>query len=95
MADTCGTLILAAETLLQSGAKRVIAIVTHGIFSGDAVEKLNRGRLEAVMASNTIPLDQKQAGCTKIKTVDISAILAEAIRRTHNGESVSHLFENA
>lgn len=94
MADTCGTLILAAETLLASGATRVLAIVTHGIFSGSAVEKINNSRLQAVIASNTIPHADKQAKCDKIKTIDISAILAEAIRRTHNGESVSFLFEN-
>ena len=94
MADTCGTLNLAAQVLLESGATRVIALVTHGIFSGAAVQTLNKGRLDTVVASNTIPHDEKKAACNKIQTIDISAILAEATRRTHNGESVSFLFEN-
>lgn len=92
--DTCGTLGLAAETLLTNGAKRVLAIVTHGIFSGSAVDKINNSKLEQVVASNTIPHKDKQAKCAKIKTIDISGVLAEAIRRTHNGESVSYLFEH-
>jgi len=94
MADTCGTLGKAAEILLEAGAKRVLAIVTHGIFSGSAVDKINESRLEQVVASNTIPHKDKQAKCSKIKTIDISGVLAEAIRRTHNGESVSYLFEH-
>jgi len=94
MADTCGTLGLAAEVLLANGAKRVLAIVTHGIFSGNAVAKINASKLEQVVASNTIPHKDKQAECPKLKTIDISGVLAEAIRRTHNGESVSYLFEN-
>jgi hypothetical protein len=60
MADTCGTLGMAAEVLLENGASRVLAIVTHGIFSGAACDKINRSRLESVVASNTIPHADKQ-----------------------------------
>jgi ribose-phosphate pyrophosphokinase len=94
MADTCGTLALAATTLLQNGAAKVMAIVTHGIFSGDALDKINNSNLESVVASNSIPHEDKKEKCTKIKTIDISYTLAEAIRRTHNGESVSYLFDH-
>ena len=94
MADTCGTLALAATTLVQHGASKVMAIVTHGIFSGDALEKINKSNLESVVASNTIPHEDKKKSCSRIKTIDVSYTLAEAIRRTHNGESVSYLFDH-
>ena len=60
MADTCGTLGRAADVLLEHGASKVMAIVTHGIFSGSALEKINKSRLESVVASNTIPHADKQ-----------------------------------
>ncbi len=95
MADTCGTLCKAADTLLSNGAKEVIAIVTHGIFSGNAIEKLNKSKLSRIVCTNTIPLDGKDKECPLIKTIDIAPTLAEAIRRLHNGESVSYLFNHA
>eukprot|EP01137_Pigoraptor_chileana_P031482 Opistho-2@19360 len=94
MADTCGTLALAANKLIEAGAKGVYAIVTHGIFSGKAVEVINGSRLDAVVVTNTIPHEEKKKACDKIKTIDIAPIFAEAIRRTHNGESVSYLFRH-
>ena len=95
MADTCGTLALAAKTLVQNGAESVYAIVVHGILSGNAISLLNNSALTEVVVTNTVPLGDKQARCPKIKTIDISPTLAEAIRRTHNGESVSYLFQHA
>merc|ERR1711977_544446 len=76
MADTCGTLAKAAETLITHKAREVVAIVTHGILSGNAIEILNKS---------------KESRCEKLRVMDISPTLAEAIRRTHNGESVSFL----
>lgn len=95
MADTCGTLCKAAEVLLQSKAQKVIALVTHGIFSGDALEKLNNSKLDQIICTNSLPLNEKLSKCSKISFIDISSTLAEAIRRLHNGESVSYLFNNA
>jgi len=94
MADTCGTLVLAAKTLLENGASKVIAIITHGIFSGNAIEKINESKLDCIVACNTIPHQDKQEKCPKLMTIDVSYTLAEAIRRTHNGESVSYLFDH-
>ena len=51
----------------DAGARRVYAIVTHGIFSGSAIDKINKSDLEAVVATNTIPLHEKMAACSKIK----------------------------
>ncbi|KAK9458119.1 phosphoribosyltransferase-like protein [Dipodascopsis uninucleata] len=92
MADTCGTLIKAAETLTTHGAIGVIAIVTHGIFSGRAIEGIMASKLTQVVCTNTIPHEDKKLVCPKLDTIDISPTLAESIRRLHNGESVSYLF---
>ncbi|OHE97085.1 ribose-phosphate diphosphokinase [Colletotrichum orchidophilum] len=94
MADTCGTLAKAAETLETGGAREVIAIVTHGVLSGNAVETLNKSCLSRVVVTNTVPLGDKIERCPKLRVIDISQVLGEAIRRTHNGESVSYLFNH-
>lgn len=95
MADTCGTLAKAASTLRDNGASEVLAIVTHGILSGEAINILNNSCLSKIVVTNTVPLGDKQDRCNKIQVIDVSPTLAEAIRRTHNGESVSFLFTNA
>ncbi|KAM3084382.1 ribose phosphate diphosphokinase subunit prs4 [Clarireedia jacksonii] len=95
MADTCGTLVKAAETVMNHGASEVVAIVTHGILSGNAIETLNKSKLSRIVVTNTVPLRGKEEICEKLRVMDISATLAEAIRRTHNGESVSFLFTHA
>ncbi|KEY65179.1 hypothetical protein S7711_08287 [Stachybotrys chartarum IBT 7711] len=95
MADTCGTLAKAAATLNEHGAREVFAIVTHGILSGKAIETINQSCLSGVVVTNTVPLGDKVERCPKLKVIDVSGTLAEAIRRTHNGESVSYLFTNA
>ncbi|XP_056444484.1 ribose-phosphate pyrophosphokinase 2 [Gadus chalcogrammus] len=94
MADTCGTICHAADKLIDAGATKVYAILTHGIFSGPAISRINNAPFEAVVVTNTIPQEEKMKSCEKIQVIDISMILAEAIRRTHNGESVSYLFSH-
>ncbi|KAH6656669.1 ribose-phosphate pyrophosphokinase 3 [Truncatella angustata] len=95
MADTCGTLAKAAQVLSDNGAKEVVAIVTHGILSGDAINILNNSVLSRIVVTNTVPLGDKEERCKKLKVIDVSPTIAEAIRRTHNGESVSFLFTHA
>ncbi|PWN88651.1 phosphoribosyl pyrophosphokinase [Acaromyces ingoldii] len=92
MADTCGTLELAAQRLAESGAERVLAIVTHGILSPPALERIAKSKLEKLIVTNTIPQAKNKAKCPKIEEIDISHVLAETIRRSHYGESVSVLF---
>lgn len=92
MADTCGTLAKAAQTLLDHNAREVVSIVTHGIFSGAAQEKLQQSKLSKIVCTNTVPVTIQNE---RLQTIDISPILAEAIRRLHNGESISYLFSNA
>ncbi|GAU91087.1 hypothetical protein RvY_03408 [Ramazzottius varieornatus] len=93
MADTCGTICHAIEKLVQAGAKKCYAISTHGIFSGQALERIKKSTFEAVVTTNTIPQSQKvRDSNNKIQVIDVSSMFAESIRRTHNGESVSYLF---
>jgi ribose-phosphate pyrophosphokinase len=104
MADTCGTLAKAADTLVKHGAKDVVALVTHGILSGNAVRVLKESCLSKLVITNTVPVSEEklealrvpegEKGC-RIETIDVSPVLAEACRRTHNGESVSFLFSHA
>lgn len=94
MADTCGTVCHAAEKLTEAGATKVYAILTHGIFSGPAINNINKACFEAVVVTNTIPQDGHMKDCPRIQCIDVSMMFAEAVRRTHNGESVSYLFSN-
>ncbi|KAI8927911.1 phosphoribosyltransferase-like protein [Entophlyctis helioformis] len=92
MADTCGTLGLAAKVLMDNGATKVYAMVTHAVLSGKAIGVINSSALTSVIVTNTIPHEDKKLLCPKLDTIDISSTFAEAIRRTHNGESISYLF---
>ncbi|TKR92231.1 hypothetical protein L596_006924 [Steinernema carpocapsae] len=94
MADTCGTICMAADKLVEAGAKSVYAFCVHGVLSGAALQRLNKSAFEAVVVTNTIPQEENLKMCPKIKCIDISMILAEAIRRIHNGESLSSLFSH-
>ena len=87
MADTCGTLCLAAHHLAEAGVDKVYAIVTHGILSGNALTNIMESALEKLIVTNTLP--QRDS---KIEVIDIGAVLGEVIRRSHYGESVSKLF---
>lgn len=92
MADTCGTLCLAARHLSDAGVEKVYAIVTHGILSGNALAAVRESSLEKLIVTNTLPQTTNQAACSKIDVIDIGAVLGEVIRRSHYGESVSKLF---
>ncbi|KAI7697521.1 hypothetical protein SSS_05111 [Sarcoptes scabiei] len=90
MADTCGTICHAAEKLKDAGASKVYAILTHGIFSGPAIERIENAPLESLVVTNTIPQENNMFDCNKIQ---ISLFVAEAIRRIHNCESIGSLFQ--
>jgi len=93
MADTCGTLQLAAKTLMAHGATAVYACVSHGVLSGPALERINNSEITELVVTNSIPQEENMKKCSKLKVIDIAPMLAEAIRRTHNGESISVLFK--
>jgi len=92
MADTCGTMALAAITLMENGAREIYACVSHGVLSGKALERIINSPIKTIVVTNSIPQSKNLSLCDKLHVIDISPMLAEAIRRTHNGESISVLF---
>lgn len=92
MVDTAGTLCAGAKTLLDNGAKEVHACCSHPVLSGPAIERITASPLKSLVVTNSIPLNQKAAACEKIKVLSVSELLANAINRIHNEDSVSSLF---
>jgi len=92
LVDTAGTLVKGAEALLAQGAKSVRACATHAVLSGPAVERISGSVLQEVVLSNSIPLTEAAANCSKIRTLSVSSLLARAIQSIHEGGSVSTLF---
>jgi ribose-phosphate pyrophosphokinase len=92
MMDTGGTIVQAAEAIIDSGASAVYACCTHPVLSGNAVERIKNSPLKELVVTNTIPLSEAAKSVKKIKVLDVSPILGKAIRRIHRDESVSSLF---
>lgn len=92
MIDTAGTLTNAAQALKDKGARSVSAAATHAVLSGAAVERIAKSVLDEVVVSDTIPLTEAAKSIGKIKVLGVSRLLGEAIKRIHNGDSVSSLF---
>ena len=92
MVDTAGTLCNGAATLLEHGAKEVHACCSHPVLSGPAIERLNKSCIKSLVVTNSIPLSGDALKCDIIKVLSVSKLLAEAIDRIHNEDSVSSLF---
>ncbi len=92
MLDTCGTVAKGAEAVMENGATEVYVVATHGVFSGGAVETVERSCIKKVFVTNTIPSSSEVSGCKKIQQVSIAGLLANALRRVHYGDSVSSLY---
>jgi ribose-phosphate pyrophosphokinase len=92
MIDTAGTLTQAAGALKQNGATKIYAAATHGVLSGPAIDRLNGSVIEEVLMTDSIPLGEKANRTSKVKVLSVAPLLAEAIRRIHEDESVSSLF---
>ena len=90
--DTAGTLIQAAQALIQYGAAHVYACCTHPVLSGNAPKRIEESPLESLVITNTIPLNQKASEGSKIKVISVAGILGEAIKRVYFSKSVSSLF---
>ncbi|HDH15472.1 MAG TPA: ribose-phosphate pyrophosphokinase, partial [Gammaproteobacteria bacterium] len=71
---------------------RVSACCTHPILSGPAVERITSSELDELVVTNTVPLSEDAAACSKIRQLSIAELLAETMRRIYNKESVSSLF---
>ena len=91
MIDTAGTMVKAAAALKKLGATSVMACCTHPVLSGPAFERIEKGELDELVVTNTIPI--KNNTCKKIKVLSTAKMLGEVIRRVYNNESVNSLFE--
>ena len=92
MVDTAGTLCKAAQALKDHGAKRVIAYCTHPVLSGKAIENIEQSPLDELIVTDTIPLSDASKSCSRIRQLTIANMLAEAMRRVSNEESISAMF---
>lgn len=90
--DTAGTLVNSADALMNRGARSVYAAGVHPVLSGPAVGRINSSRIEKVMVTDTLTLSDDAAKCPKIEQLSLAVLLGEAIRRIHEGASVSSLF---
>ncbi len=92
MIDTAGTLKAAVDSLIKNGAKRVVAVATHALLSGPAIQRVMESPIEFIVVTDSVPLSPQAKNCNKIQVVSVAPLLAEAIKRIHGDESVSSLF---
>jgi phosphoribosylpyrophosphate synthetase len=95
MIDDVRAFSRAADVLRERGAYKIYVMATHALFSCDAPRVLEDSNIDEVVVTNTVPHEVQKMQCNKIKTVDISLLISEAIRRIHNQESMSYLFRDA
>ncbi len=91
LADTCGTLARAAALLKENGAKEVYAVVTHGVFGGEAKKTIDASEITKIFVTDTITTDRDMS--SKVEIVPVGDIFGDAIHRIESGESLSALFE--
>jgi len=90
--DTAGTLCNAANALKEKGAQQVVAYCTHPVLSGKAIENINNSQLDTLVVTNSIPLGAEARACPRIRQLSLGRMLAEAVRRVSNEESISAMF---
>ena len=91
--DSGGTIINAADALIKRGAKEVHVYITHGVLSGEAVEKIRKSKIKNLVVTDTIDNSDKVKKSRNIEVLSISNLLAEAMKRISNSTSVSDLFK--
>ena len=91
--DSGGTIVNAADALKKRGAKEVHVYVTHGVLSGEAVEKIKKSKIKNLVVTDTIDNSDKAKKARNIEVLTISNLLAEAMKRISNSTSVSDLFK--
>ena len=94
MIDTAGTACKAASILKENGASYIFMLATHGLFSGPALERIKESDFNKIVVTNTVSQKREILECNKIKIIDVSWIIAEAIKRQHDGTSLSELYLN-
>ncbi|KAJ5141519.1 Ribose-phosphate diphosphokinase [Penicillium atrosanguineum] len=93
LADTSNTITRAAKLVKNEGASQVYALLTHGILSGDAIDRINASALDKVVVTNSVDQGDHLRRCPKLEVLEVGHVFAEAIRRVHHGESISVLFQ--
>ncbi|WP_428898481.1 ribose-phosphate pyrophosphokinase [Parelusimicrobium proximum] len=88
--DTAGTLTVVANKIKEQGAKKVYAVCTHGILSRNAIDKINQSPIEKLVITDTLPASRNLG--PKVEVLTVAHILAEAIKRNHDGMSISEMF---
>ncbi len=91
--DTAGTLVLGVDALARAGASAFYAACTHPVLSGQAMARVGGSRLQGLFVTNTLPLSETAAASPKIRVLSVAELFGEAIRRIHEGSSVSSLFD--
>jgi ribose-phosphate pyrophosphokinase len=91
MIDTAGTIVQAVQALRREGARRILACAIHGVLSGPAIERIGIPDLEKLVITNSVPVPPEKR-LAKIRVLSVAPLIAEAIRRIHDEESVSTLF---
>lgn len=92
LADTSNTITRAAKLLKKEGATQVYALLTHGVLSGDAIERINASAIDKIVVTNSVPQEEHRKLCPKLEVLEVGPVFAEAIRRVYHGESISVLF---
>jgi ribose-phosphate pyrophosphokinase len=92
MIDTAGTIVAAAELLIERGASEVWAMATHGLFSGPAVDRLKNSKIDKVVVTNTLPLPPEKQ-FDKVEVLSVAPVIAKAIRAVFEDNSVSEIFD--
>jgi ribose-phosphate pyrophosphokinase len=90
--DTAGTLCAASAALKREGALKVVAYITHPVLSGPAIERIEESEIDVMVVTDTIPVRDEARASRKIKQLSLARLLAEAIRRVSNEESISAMF---
>jgi ribose-phosphate pyrophosphokinase len=91
--DTAGTLCKAAEALKERGASKVVAYCTHAVLSGKALANIEKSALDTMVVTNSIPTSPAALKSDRIRVLTIGKMLAEAMRRVSNEESISAMFD--
>lgn len=84
LADTSNTITRAAKLLKKEGATQVIALLTHGVLSGDAIDRINASALDKVVVTNSVPQEEHQKRCPKLEVLDIGQVFAEVTKLQHH-----------
>ena len=90
--DTASTLCRAVEALKEHGASKVVAYITHPVFSGKAIQNIETSLLDEIVVTDTIPLNEEAKKCSRINCLSLSHMIAEAIRRISGAGSLSRMF---